>query len=363
MRMRLLRLLPFMAFVACAPAMQGTGTAEAPKTKDETPVNPRYSKSAYDVTPLAKEKAEELAKKLGPEGYEVTRHAATERAFCGALTDLEKEGFYACAVCGLPVYKSGAKFHSGSGWPSFFQPFDPDHVKELRDESHGMERVEIRCARCDSHLGHVFDDGPKPTGLRYCMNSIALKFYGKDDPLPAESQPVKTETAYFAGGCFWGVEHWFQKGPGVVDAVSGYMQGHVDHPTYEQVCTDTTGHAETVKVVFDPARISYERLLQAFFVMHDPTQADGQGPDLGEQYRSGIWTTSAAQQKSAEQFIAKLTAEKKFGGRKIVTKVEPARTFWEAEEYHQDYVEKTGRACHVTNPWKTTTTEKSGASH
>ena len=101
---------------------------------------------------------------------------------------------------------------------------------------------------------------------------------------------MKVETAYFAAGCFWGVEHWFKRGPGVLDAVSGYMQGHTENPTYKEVCTDTTGHAETVKVTYDANRITYRRLVEAFFAMHDPTQLNRQGPDVGDQYRSGIWT-------------------------------------------------------------------------
>ncbi len=311
----------------------------------------RYSKSGYDITALPRERVEELARKLSPEAYKITQSADTERPFCGTLLDNKKQGTYTCVVCGLPLFSSEHKFHSGTGWPSFFQPFDPDHVAQKRDASHGMVRIEINCARCDSHLGHVFEDGPKPTGLRFCLNSASLNFVEKGQPMPAESKPVETETAYFAGGCFWGVEHYFQQGPGVIDAESGYMQGRVEKPTYKDVCTDTTGHAEAVKVVFDPKRISFNRLLEAFFVMHDPTQLNRQGPDYGEQYRSGIYYASEAQQKQAEAFIAEQQKSDRFKGRKIVTQVEAAEKFWPAEEYHQDYIVKTGRACHVTDPW------------
>jgi methionine-S-sulfoxide reductase len=164
-------------------------------------------------------------------------------------------------------------------------------------------------------------------------------------------RPVKTEVAYFAGGCFWGIQHYFKKGPGVLEAVSGYMQGDAPSPTYEDVCSDRTGHAETVMVVFDPGRISYRRLLEAFFVMHDPTQAGGQGPDVGSQYRSGIWAVGDAQRREAEAYVRELEASGRYGGRKIVTLIEPAKTFWRAEEYHQDYIEKHGAFCRVRNPW------------
>lgn len=324
----------------------------------------KLSKSGYDITPLSRERVKELAATLTPEQYKVTQTSGTERAFCGTLLDNKKDGMYVCVVCRLPLFSSDAKFNSGTGWPSFYREFDPEHVSRKTDEDHGMVRVEINCARCGSHLGHVFDDGPKPTGERHCLNSASLTFYEKGEKLPTESMPVTgagaaaasassqpaNETAYFAGGCFWGIEHFFQKGPGVIEAVSGYMQGKVDNPTYKQVCSDTTGHAEAVKVVFDPKKITYKRLLQAFFDMHDPTQLNRQGPDYGEQYRSGIFYTSEDQKKQAEAFIKELQASGKVSG-KIVTQVEAAKKFYPAEEYHQDYVEKTGRPCHVHNPW------------
>ena len=160
-----------------------------------------------------------------------------------------------------------------------------------------------------------------------------------------------TEIAYFAGGCFWGIEHYFQKGDGVIDAQSGYMNGRVDDPDYKQVCSGETGHAEAVRVEFDPQRISYRELLAAFFRMHDPTQLNRQGPDFGTQYRSGIYTTSEEQLETARAFVRELSESAEYRGREIVTEIEPAETFYPAEEYHQDYVVKTGRACHVTNPW------------
>ncbi len=314
-------------------------------------MKPKYSKSGHDITPLPRDQVEKLAAKLDPEAYRITQKAGTEPPFCGTLLDNKKEGVYACVVCGLPLFSSEHKFNSGSGWPSFYREVDPAHVARSVDRSLGMERTEIDCARCGAHLGHVFDDGPKPTGERHCLNSASLTFHEKGKELPPASRPVKSEVAYFAGGCFWGIEHYFQEGPGVIDAVSGYMQGDVERPTYKQVCTDKTGHAETVKVVFDPQRISYRRLLEAFFTMHDPTQVNRQGPDVGKQYRSGIWTASEEQKKQAEEFIRELSTKGSYAGKKLSTQVEAAKTFWPAEDYHQDYIEKTGQVCHVADPW------------
>lgn len=312
-------------------------------------MEPKVSKSGYDITPLPPARVGELAQGLDPETYRITQHAGTERPFCGTLLDNKKEGVYSCVVCGLPLFSSEHKFNSGTGWPSFYREFDPEHVRRREDVSHGMRRTEINCARCGSHLGHVFEDGPPPTGERHCLNSASLTFHeGREAP----RENRETAVAYFAGGCFWGLEHYFQKGPGVIDAVSGYMQGDSDHPTYKDVCNDTTGHAETVKVVYDPAKITYRRLLEAFFTMHNPTQWNRQGPDVGSQYRSGIWYVNDEQKREAEVYIRELEQSTRFTGKKIVTQVERAETFWPAEDYHQDYVEKTGRACHVTNPWK-----------
>jgi peptide methionine sulfoxide reductase msrA/msrB len=333
----------------CGGGVDAAGGPDSPK--ETTDMKVKYSKSGYDITPLSKERVAELAARLDPEAYRITQKAGTEPAFCGNLLDNHKEGVYACVVCGLPLFSSENKFNSGTGWPSFYKEIDPEHVVRRRDLSYGMAVTEIVCARCGAHLGHVFDDGPPPTGERHCLNSASLTFIEKGQPVPPESRPADVKTAYFAGGCFWGIEHYFQRGPGVIDAVSGYMQGHVDHPTYKQVCTDLTGHAETVKVVYDANRISYHRLLQAFFDMHDPTEMNRQGPDEGTQYRSGIWTVDAEQQREAEAYVKELQASRRFEGRKIVTEVEPAKTFWPAEDYHQDYIDKTGRACHVANPW------------
>jgi peptide-methionine (R)-S-oxide reductase len=138
--------------------------------------SPYVSTSGHDIAPLPAVEIEKLAKKLTEEERHILLDHGTERPFCGALLDNKEKGIYACRLCGLPLFKAGAKFESGTGWPSFYQPFDPEHIREIVDRSYGMARTEIRCARCGSHLGHVFPDGPPPTGQRYCMNSAALEF-------------------------------------------------------------------------------------------------------------------------------------------------------------------------------------------
>ncbi len=341
------------------------GPTPADKPKEAAPVktdSPRqpgvltYSKSGHDITRLTQAQIEALAlaKKLTPEEAKVILAQGTEPAFCGNLTDNKKTGTYLCRLCDLPLFESDAKFDSGTGWPSFFRGVDADHVDVERDTSFGMTRVEILCARCKGHLGHVFDDAPQtPTGLRFCVNSVSLAFVEKGQPLPAAALPVKTETAYFAGGCFWGVEDRFQQLPGVIDAVSGYMGGTTKNPTYEDVCTHTTKHAETVRVVFDPARIGYDKLLAFFFKIHDPTQLDRQGPDIGDSYRSHIFADSPEHLAAARAFVDSQQTNPRFKGRKVVTRLsgpEEKHAFYEAEGYHQDYHLKHGGHCAIPEP-------------
>jgi peptide methionine sulfoxide reductase msrA/msrB len=296
----------------------------------------------------------EWKKLLTAEQYRVARSKGTETPFCGTLLDNKTNGVYACVCCGLPLFTSDSKFHSGTGWPSFFEPIAPENVIEHSDHSLGMIRAEIECARCDAHLGHVFDDGPNPSGLRYCVNSESLSFTAMEDvkkladPAAAKADsnvPAVKAVAVFAGGCFWCTEAVFKEIKGVLEVVPGYAGGQKSTANYEAVCEGDTGHAESIRITYDPSRVTYEKLLEVFFATHDPTQLNRQGPDAGTQYRSAVFYADETQKRAAEAYIADLTTRKVFA-RPIATTLEPLKEFFLAEEYHQNYAQR-----HPENPY------------
>lgn len=272
---------------------------------------------------------------LTPEVIHIVQDHGTEYPHTGHYNLTDQLGSYLCRRCGIALFRSTQKFISSCGWPSFDDEI-PERIHRLTDAD--GRRTEIRCQRCDAHLGHVFmGEAYTAKNQRHCVNSAAIDF--------ANSVEVDdSEEAIFAGGCFWGVEYLLAQQPGVLLTEVGYCGGHLDHPSYTDVCRGDTEHLEATRIVFDPKVISYEKLARFFFEIHNPTQADGQGPDIGPQYLSAIFVYDKQQQQTAEALIA-LLRENNFN---VVTEIRPMAVFWPAEEKHQRYYEKTGHApyCH-----------------
>jgi peptide methionine sulfoxide reductase msrA/msrB len=267
----------------------------------------------------------------------VINNKGTEAPFRGKYVSYKESGTYVCKKCGAALYHSSDKFESDCGWPSFDDEIK-GAVKRFPDPD-GM-RTEIECASCGAHLGHVFT-GERFTSknIRHCVNSVSLDF------TPAQLEPGRYGIAIFAGGCFWGVEYFLQKSPGVISVTSGYIGGTVKNPTYKEVCTGNTGHAEAVKIVYDPGKTSYEKLLMLFLEIHDPTQVGRQGPDIGDQYRSEIFYLNNDQKAIAEKYLNILKSK----GFNIATGLTKASEFYTAEAYHQDYYFNNGKIpyCHA----------------
>ena len=294
---------------------------------------------------------EELRKKLTAEQWAVTQEAATERPFTNVYDHEFRPGIYVDITTGEPLFVSTDKFDSGCGWPAFSKPISKDVVTEHSDFSHGMVRTEVRSRTGNAHLGHVFDDGPKDKGgMRYCINSASLRFI-PENQMQAEGygkylqllHPFKD--IYLAGGCFWGTEHYFKQIEGVTETEVGYANGNMDNPTYQQVCTDLTGFAETVHVRYNPDVVSLEFLLQLYFKAIDPVSVNQQGNDKGSQYRTGIYYTDASDLDIINNVYA---AEQTKYDQPFAVENQPLRNFYTAEEYHQDYLEKTPTGyCHL----------------
>jgi len=288
--------------------------------------------------------------KLTPEEERVIIYKGTERPFSGKYDNFFEKGVYVCKRCNAPLFESKDKFDAGCGWPSFDDEI-PGAIIKTKDAD-GI-RTEITCANCGAHLGHVFlGEHLTSKDTRYCVNSISLVFIpaSKEDSLKQTKNTMSTQEenvnkAIFAAGCFWGVQYYLDRAKGVLSTKVGYTGGNKDNPTYKEVCYNNTHHAEAVEVTFDTNQTNYEDLVKYFFEIHDFSQINKQGPDVGEQYRSEIFYFTDRQKEIAENVI-KILQDK---GYRVATKLEKASTFWKAEDYHQEYYQKNGESpyCHV----------------
>ena len=321
--------------------LNACGQSTNKKTKKETtmqnvidkPGNPYYSNTDTKKLNVSNE---EWKKVLSPDLYAVARNADTERAFTGKMWNDETKGTYYCATCGNKLFEAEQKFTSSCGWPSFFEQDNKESITFKLDKSYGMMRTEALCGRCDSHLGHLFDDGPEPTGKRYCMNAVSLDFVPYKVNV-TDTSKGNLQTIILAGGCFWCVEAVYENLQGVEKVVSGYAGGTVLNPTYEDVSSGRTGAAEVIEITFDKTKTNLDEIFEVFFAVHDPTTLNRQGADVGTQYRSAIFYKNDEEKKAAQSIIAELN-QKVFDG-KIVTTIEKLDKFYPAESYHQNYYE------------------------
>lgn len=353
-----------------------------------------FSLTAFAARPaFQKPTVLELKKMLTPVQFNVTQEDGTEPPFKNEYWETKDDGIYVDIVSGEPLFSSRDKYDSGTGWPSFTKPLKPEFIATREQKGAFGSQTEVRSQKADSHLGHVFNDGPAPSGLRYCMNSAALRFVALKDleaqgygefralfaappvkvatptPIP-KAVAVVTERATFAGGCFWSVEKAFEGTPGVRSVTTGFTGGKSVRPSYDEVSKGGTGHAEAVDIVFDPKTISYRELLEIFLKETDPTDAGGQFCDRGSQYRNEVFFHTEAQRLAAEAVKLAVAKDLMMAG-KILTAVSKAGAFYPAEEIHQDYAAKNpvrykfyasgcGRNKRLSNLWGKTPGEDVG---
>jgi peptide methionine sulfoxide reductase msrA/msrB len=290
---------------------------------------------SFSQSACSKNKQPMKYNKLTPQEAAVIINKGTEYPYTGEYVNTKDSGTYVCRQCDTPLYNSNDKFDSHCGWPSFDDEIK-GAVKRVPDAD--GRRVEIVCANCGGHLGHVFEgENYTAKNTRHCVNSISMKF------IPTKQTTM--EKAYFASGCFWGTEFYFIKKAGVTETTVGYMGGHVDNPTYKEVCTGTTGHIETTEVIFDTSKTSFEDLVKLYYETHNFEQVGGQGPDIGPQYQSVVFYVNENQKAIVEKYLNIL----KDKGFKPATLLKPAPVFWAAEDYHQEYYDKKNGTpyCHI----------------
>jgi len=325
--MNIIKLKNQMTIVLLAGTMVSCGQNNAQTQSRAEKVKNTYTVAKTDS---------EWKKQLSPEQYYVLRQKGTERPFTGKLLLNKEKGVYKCAACGNELFTDDMKFDSECGWPSFDKEIAGGKIIKKEDNSLGMHRTEIMCAKCGGHLGHLFDDGPTATGQRYCVNSLSLEFAPAGTVTPASVKPESSiDTITLGGGCFWCTEAVYEELNGVVSVESGYSGGSVSNPSYHAVSSGNTGHAEVAQIIYDNSKVSLEEVLKVFFATHDPTTLNRQGADAGTQYRSVIFYRTPQQKQIADGIVAALNKEVYDG--KIVTKVEPFKAFYKAEDYHQDY--------------------------